>query len=117
VSTCLTYSSELFSGSDYQWALPLRAELFRQAHDAALCLAEFELGQNRLDLAVLTLDRAIRIDPYAEDLYRFLMTVQRQAGRHDAAEMTYQQLVVRLSEINMIPDPKTLVLARNPADF
>ena len=78
------YCGDLASGADYLWIEPPREDLRQRALDALVRLAESDASSGRYEPAVADLERAIEIDPYAEELYRRLMELQEKRGRPDA---------------------------------
>jgi DNA-binding SARP family transcriptional activator len=104
---------DLFAGGDYPWAMSAASSLKRQTHDAALRLVQLESDAGRSDIAVSLLERAISIEPYAEDLYRSLMELRLQMGTRDSAAAVYDELSARLSEIGSTPAADTLALLPN----
>ena len=104
------YKGDLFTGGDYPWAMGATSSLRRQAHDAALRLVQLESDAGRSDIAVSVLERAISMEPYAEDLYRSLMELRLSSGTMDSAAAVYDELSLRLSEIGAIPTPDTRIL-------
>jgi DNA-binding SARP family transcriptional activator len=106
---------DLFTGGDYPWAMSSTSSFRRQAHDAVLRLVQLESDAGRPDLAVSTLERAISIEPYAEDLYRSLIAVQLSAGNIRSAGTVFEELSMRLSELDSAPSADTRNLLRHLA--
>jgi DNA-binding SARP family transcriptional activator len=59
------------------------------------------------------LERAITLDPIAEDIYRRLIRLLGRAGRADAVSRLWAQLQGRLADIDLDPDPETAHLVRS----
>ena len=102
------YGGDLVGGSYYEWAEPAREDLRRRALDALVRLAKLQDADP--EKAAATLEQAIQIDPYGEDLYRRLMRLQLRLDRPDAVRRTFRRLETRLGELDADPDDKTLVL-------
>lgn len=101
------YTGDLVEASYYEWAEPAREDLRRRALDAATRLAELHERAGDNDAALVALERAIGVDPYAEELYRRTMRLQAACGRSDAVGRTYKYLETRLAELDADPDPAT----------
>jgi DNA-binding SARP family transcriptional activator len=56
--------------------------------------------EGKLDQALAVLEQAIKVDPYAEELYRRGMRLLAQLRRGDAARRLLRQLEARLSELD-----------------
>lgn len=99
------YRGDLADGADYQWAEAAREDLHRRALDALVRLAD--LHHDRPQQAIADLDRAIALDPYAEEIYRRLIRLHAATGRPDAGRRAYQQLRDRLADLDVEPDAET----------
>lgn len=106
------YKGDLFAGGDYPWAMSSTSSLRRQAQDAVLQLVQLESDADRSDIAVSVLERAISMEPYAEDLYRSLMALRLSTGTTDSAAAVYDELSLRLSEIGAAPTAGTRTLLK-----
>ncbi len=104
------YRGDLLGGLDFPWAEPLRVRLRSRALDAALRLAVLEESAGRLDAAVAVLERALDVDPYAEEPSCRLMTLHAARGHLDAVSATWQLLTRRLSELGVVPSAATTSL-------
>jgi DNA-binding SARP family transcriptional activator len=82
--------------------------------DCLVRLAELHHG-NDVARAISTVERAVALDPYAEELYRRLITLHLEANRPDTARRCYRQLRDRLDDLGAEPDPSTQILIRDPA--
>ncbi|MGH9267276.1 MAG: BTAD domain-containing putative transcriptional regulator [Acidimicrobiales bacterium] len=60
--------------------------------------------------ALTMLQRAIELDPHAEELYRQAMAVEADLGRPDAARRTFRRLEARLAELDLEPQERTRAL-------
>jgi DNA-binding SARP family transcriptional activator len=101
------YQGDLVSDLDYLWAEPVREDLHRRALDAHIRLAELEEAQSNESAAVDILMHAIKLDQYAEDIYRRLMVLQSRIGRSDSISSTWRQLQRSLAELELDPAQPT----------
>lgn len=102
---------DLLDGAYYEWAEAPREDIRRRMVDALVKLSEFRNDDGAVEAAVDALKEATRLDPYAEEIYRRLITLQLQRGQNDVAARTYKQLEYRLAEIDADPDASTTELA------
>jgi DNA-binding SARP family transcriptional activator len=79
-------------------------------------LAESRESCGREETAVADLERAIEIDPYAEELYRRLMELNEKRERPDAVVALWQRLQRNLAELGLDPEPVTVSLYRALVD-
>jgi len=111
----LTRAAELYRGDlagevDYWWAETAREELHRTALHTLVRLAELHTTRAELPPAIDYLQRAVRLDPHAEEIHRRLIRALTTAGRDDEALRSYRQLAGRLADIDLEPDDKTELL-------
>lgn len=106
------YGGELAAGAFYAWVETPREDLRRRAVDALARLADLHQGVGDFDGALAALEQAVEVDPYAEELYRRLMTVQFSLGR-PTVRATFQRLESRLAELDVDPDPETVALVES----
>jgi len=111
----LTRAAELYRGDlagevDYWWAETAREELHRTALHTLVRLAELHTTRAELPPAIDYLQRAVRLDPHAEEIHRRLIRALTTAGRDDEALRSYRQLAGRLADIDLEPDEKTELL-------
>lgn len=106
------FSGDLLDADPHPWAEPLREELHRRALDAHLRLAEIQVDAGDPDVALESLERAISLDPYAEEAYRRTLTIQADLGRADALRRTWDLLRGRLTDIDLDPESETVALYR-----
>ena len=111
VRAAVEYGGDLLEGSYSEWVEPIRQSLRRQVLDALALLAELQAREGNLNQALAALEQAIKIDPYAEELYRREMRLLAQLGRADAARRLLRQLEARLSDLDAEPEGETLRLA------
>jgi DNA-binding SARP family transcriptional activator len=107
-----TYRGPFAPDADYLWADPIREELHGTALDAHVAYADLVAGLGGQDQAIATLERARRLDPYAEDIYRRLMRLHHDVGRKESALLLWKQLNIHLADIDADPDPETTRLYR-----
>jgi DNA-binding SARP family transcriptional activator len=98
---------DLLNGSYYEWAETPREDIRRRSLDALAKLADIRADSGDVDAVIAILEDAIRLDPYAEEFYRRLMTMQAKLGHRDAARRTYGQLESRLADLDVDPDEST----------
>ena len=74
-------------------------------------MSDFRAASGDLEASAKSLQRATRIDPYAEHLYCKLMTLFSRLGRRADIERTYRELEAVLAEgLGVDPDPETEAL-------
>ena len=95
------------SDLDYLWAEPVREDLHRRALDAHIHLAELEEAQSHESAAIDILMHAIKLDRYAEEIYRRLMVLQSRLGRSDSISSTWRQLQRSLADLDLDPAQPT----------
>jgi DNA-binding SARP family transcriptional activator len=89
----------------------LRDDLRSRVLDALARLAEARDSSGATTEALAALDRAIAIDPYAEELYKRKIRIQASVGLEDAARRTLDILTARLDELGLDPEDETRTLA------
>jgi DNA-binding SARP family transcriptional activator len=104
------YQGDLAADESYDWVEPERQALRRQAVHALTVVADRRRDQP--ERALMALERAIQIDPYAEDMYRKIMVLQAELEGRDGIRRTFRQLESRLEELNADPDEETEQLLR-----
>jgi DNA-binding SARP family transcriptional activator len=107
------YGGDLLEGSLCKWAEPIRESLRRQVLDALARLSELQTREGKLDQALAVLEQAIKVDPYAEELYRRGMRPLAQLGRGDATRRLLRQLEARLSQLDAESEEETVQLAKD----
>ncbi len=105
------YAGDLLEGDGALWAEPPRQDLRRRAIDALVRLAELHQHADSLEAALHALERAIALDPYAEDLYRRAMRLHARLHRPDGVRRTLRHLENRLEELDVDPAEATIQLA------
>lgn len=101
------YHGDLGATEFWSWAEDEREALRRRALDAAVQLAEWAEGGGRLDDAIVAVERAISIDPYAEELYVRGVRLLVAAGRTESGVQLYRQLRQRLDQLDVDPMEST----------
>ncbi|MQA80406.1 MAG: hypothetical protein GEV10_18320 [Streptosporangiales bacterium] len=101
------YNGDLTDGHTYEWAEPLRESLHRQAVDAYARLAEEHEHSGETQQAVTTLEHALALDSYNEDLYQRSIRLLGELGRTDAIRRLYRHLQNKLADLDIDPDPAT----------
>ena len=101
------YTGLFAAETDYLWAEPIRQECHRRALDAHVAYATLTGTDGHVDQAISTLESALTLDPYAEDIYRRLMRLHHSIGHKDSVRRLWQQLDNRLLDIDSEPEPET----------
>lgn len=102
------YCGELLEGVYYSWAETIQSHFQSRFLDALVHLSDLQAESGDLEAATRNLHRAIRVDPYAEHLYRKLMKLYGRLGRRVDIDRTYRELEAALAEgLEVDPDPET----------
>jgi DNA-binding SARP family transcriptional activator len=109
-AACL-YLGDLLEDCDWLWVEYPREDLRHRILDALTCLAELDERDGEGAKALAALDRAIAIDPYAEELYRREMRLHSAIGHPDAAGRKMRDLTSRLDDLGLDPREETMLLA------
>ena len=104
------YGGDFADGAGWLWAESTRVQLHRSVLDAMVRLAEIHTQAGEHPAAVGWLQRAVELDPYAEQIYRRLIAAHVANGAAAAARVTYGQLVDRLADVDLEPDDETVEL-------
>jgi DNA-binding SARP family transcriptional activator len=102
-----TYTGDLLSGADWAWAETPREDLRQRVLDVQVWLGDIRWASGDARGSWQALQRAVEVDPYAEQIYRRIMRLQSKLGRPDDAVATYRRLQARLTEIALEPMPET----------
>jgi DNA-binding SARP family transcriptional activator len=105
-----SYGGELATGVEAEWLTALREGVRRDALDAVAALARNRVHSDPESTLEL-LETARDFDPHNELLYRDIMRLEHNLGRHDAIARTLRLLEVRLAEIDETPTSATIELA------
>lgn len=100
------YTDDFADGLTHEWATSHREHLRRSTINALARIAQ-HLEEHHPDKAITALEHAIRLDPYAEPLYRSLMKLEASLGNRDAVRRTYQLLSSRLADLDADPETET----------
>jgi DNA-binding SARP family transcriptional activator len=101
------YSGNLVADCDWLWAERIRDDLRSRVLDTLVRVAELHEQAGADQGALDALDRATRIDPYAEELYRRQMSIYGRTNRVDAVQRTFSSLTERLEELGVDPEERT----------
>ncbi|MFG1645552.1 transcriptional regulator [Amycolatopsis sp. NPDC049252] len=104
------YGGELAAGVETEWLTALREGVRRDALDAVAALARDQV-QSDPESTLELLESARDFDPHNELLYRDIMRLEHNLGRHDAIARTLRLLEARLAEIDETPTSATIELA------
>ncbi|QKV81804.1 LysM peptidoglycan-binding domain-containing protein [Amycolatopsis sp. Hca4] len=105
-----SYGGELAAGIEADWLTALREGVRRDALDAVAALARARVRSDPESTLEL-LESARDFDPHNELLYRDIMRLEHNLGRHDAIARTLRLLEARLAEIDETPTAATIELA------
>jgi DNA-binding SARP family transcriptional activator len=101
------YSGNLVADCDWLWAERIRDDLRSRVLDTLVRVAELHEQAGADQGALDALERATRIDPYAEELYRRQMSIYGRTNRVDAVQRTFSSLTERLEELGVDPEERT----------
>jgi DNA-binding SARP family transcriptional activator len=104
------YKGELLAGADWPWADVPREDLRGRAVDVHVSLAATRLVAADVRGALDALERAVEIDPLAEQLYRRIMRLHAKLSRPDQADAAFRSLEARLGEFDLEPSPESTKL-------
>jgi DNA-binding SARP family transcriptional activator len=102
-----TYAGDLLAGADWAWAETPREDLRQRVLDVLVWLGDIRWASGDARGSWQALQRAVEVDPYAEQIYRRIMRLQSKLGRPDDAAATYRRLQARLTEIDLEPTPES----------
>jgi DNA-binding SARP family transcriptional activator len=102
-----TYAGELLAGADWAWAETPREDLRQRVLDVLVWLGDIRWSSGDARGSWQALQRAVEVDPYAEQIYRRIMRLQSKLGRPDDASATFRRLQARLVEIDLEPTPES----------
>jgi len=101
------YAGELLVGLDWFWLDTPREDLRQRMVDVLVWLGDRRWGSGDARAAWAALQRALEVDPYAEQIYRRIMRLQGKLSRPDDADATYRRLVAKLQEVDLVPTSET----------
>lgn len=102
-----TYAGDLLAGADWAWVETPREDLRQRVLDVQVWLGDIRWASGDARGSWQALQRAVEVDPYAEQIYRRIMRLQSKLGRPDDAAATYRRLQARLLEIDLEPTPES----------
>jgi DNA-binding SARP family transcriptional activator len=97
------YDGDLLVGADWFWLDTPREDLRQRMVDVLVWLGDRRWAAGDARAAWSALQRALEVDPYAEQIYRRIMRLQAKLSRPDDAEITYRRLVAKLQEVDLQP--------------
>lgn len=94
----------------YRWADRLKSEMITAVTDVAVTVAEraLEAGQPRRARAAAA--TGLQVEPGMEQLWRYLLQAERQAGNVDGLRSAVTKLELLLDELGLDPEPETVAL-------
>jgi DNA-binding SARP family transcriptional activator len=101
------YTGDLLAGADWAWAETPREDLRQRVLDVLVWLGDVRWSSGDARGSWQALQRAVEVDPYAEQIYRRIMRLQSKLGRPDDAAATFRRLQARLVEIDLEPTPES----------
>ena len=101
------YDGDLLVGLDWFWLDTPREDLRQRMVDVLVWLGDRRWASGDARAAWAALQRALEVDPYAEQIYRRIMRLQAKLSRPDDAEATYRRLEAKLQEVDLQPTPET----------
>lgn len=103
------YRGDLATGIAADWIDPAREALRREVLEALS--ATIRAVDDDPEQMLTWLEKARRMDPYNEAIYRDLMRVQARLGQYDSIPRTLSLLTTSLAELDQRPTRDTLGLA------
>jgi len=105
------YRGELLEGIYYEWAGELRDYFRSRLMDVLAKLAEACERDGDIEEVTRVLARAISLEPYAEHMYRQLMSAYGKLGRATDTARVYRELEAALTEgLDAEPTGETVAL-------
>jgi DNA-binding SARP family transcriptional activator len=104
------YTGELLAGCTWLWPQGPRDDLRGRVVDVLVWLADGRWAVGNVEGASRALERAVVVDPYAEQLYRRQMRLAARRDRLEEVEKVFEQLKERLALWGLEPTPETLKL-------
>lgn len=101
------YGGELLAGADWLWAETPRDDLRQRTVDALVWLGDMRWASGDTRGSWQALQRALEVDPLAEQVYRRIMRLQAKLSRPDDADATFRRLQARLEEVGLEPSPES----------
>ena len=101
------YDGELLVGLDWFWLETPREDLRQRMVDVLVWLGDRRWASGDARAAWAALQRALEVDPFAEQIYRRIMRLQGKLSRPDDADVTYRRLLAKLQEVDLVPTSET----------
>ena len=101
------YAGDLLAGADWFWLETPREDLRQRMVDVLVWLGDRRWATGDARGAWAALQRALEVDPFAEQIYRRVMRLQAKLSRPDDAEATFRRLQAKLLEIDLQPTPES----------
>ncbi len=101
------YDGDLLVGLDWFWLDTPREDLRQRMVDVLVWLGDRRWAAGDARAAWSALQRALEVDPYAEQIYRRIMRLQAKLSRPDDADVTYRRLQAKLDEVDLQPTSET----------
>jgi DNA-binding SARP family transcriptional activator len=108
-TACGLYTGPLADGCDYEWITPYRETARRWGTEAHLLYAETLLDTDP-QTAADVLDKAIRLDPYNEQLYLRALHARHALRDADGLRIIMRALTKALADIDAEPAEETIVV-------
>jgi DNA-binding SARP family transcriptional activator len=101
------YAGDLLAGADWFWLETPREDLRQRMVDVLVWLGDRRWATGDARGAWAALQRALEVDPFAEQIYRRVMRLQAKLSRPDDADATFRRLQAKLLEIDLQPTPES----------
>ncbi|MEW6154959.1 MAG: bacterial transcriptional activator domain-containing protein [Actinomycetota bacterium] len=101
------YTGDLLATAGWPWVRACREDLRGRAVDVLVSLAGARGRAGEVKAALAALERAIEVDPLAEQLYRRVMRLHAKLSQPDQADAAFKSLVGRLGEFDLRPSPES----------
>jgi DNA-binding SARP family transcriptional activator len=92
------YTDDIAAGESWLWLAPIREAVRRDVLDAYAHLAD---AQSDPEAALGLIQKAIRVDPYGEDLYRRAMRLQAALNNEEGVRRTLVAITERLAQLDI----------------
>lgn len=102
------YRGDLLQGLYYPWDEDIRAGLRERFVDAMAKLANLQTESADVESALNSLQKAMRVEPCAEHLYRHAMKLYGKLGRPADVQRLYQKLEEELAKLDLEPSEETV---------
>ncbi|MDQ4133625.1 MAG: hypothetical protein M3179_10575, partial [Actinomycetota bacterium] len=99
------YGGDLLAGVDWLWAETPRTDLRQRTVDVLVWLGDVRWAAGDTRGSWQALQRALEVDPLAEQVYRRVMRLQAKLSRPEDADATFRRLQARLEEVGLEPSP------------